>query len=219
MNCASMISNRNRKWFASALFMCFATLPLAAASIPSRAIANPTVNIAQTQTRPTLRVGSTGGAVSEIQAILTLLGYFDNPVDGKYQATTEAAVQKFQTDVGLNSDGIVGPATWEKLLPTPSTEFTPPDVPETAAADADAETMADEDEADEPIELPTLRQGVSGPAVMRVQDTLKSRGFYDGPVDGIFGPATEAAVMEFQRSKQLAADGVVGPATWQALLQ
>ncbi|MEM1281745.1 MAG: peptidoglycan-binding domain-containing protein [Cyanobacteria bacterium P01_H01_bin.152] len=35
----------------------------------------------------------------------------------------------------------------------------------------------------------------------------------------MFGPGTEAAVMEFQESIQLATDGIVGPATWQALLQ
>lgn len=174
--------------------------------------------LAQASTRPTLRLGSTGNAVSEIQAMLILLGYLENPVDGRYQEPTEAAVKDFQADVGLTDDGIVGPATWEKLLPNPSTEFTPPAVPETPVADA--ETTPDEEaEADAPIELPILRQGITGPAVARVQETLRVRGFYNGEIDGIFGPGTEAAVKDFQSSVQLAADGVVGPATWSALLQ
>ena len=181
----------------------------------SVAIAAPAVNIAQASARPTLRVGSTGSAVSEIQAMLALLGYFDDPVDGQYQTSTEAAIQAFQTDVGLDSDGIVGPATWEALLPSPSTEFTPPDVPATATGDADGAT----DTPDAPVALPTLRIGMTGPAVSRVQETLDSRGFYEGAIDGIFGPATEAAVQDFQASVELVADGVVGPATWQALLQ
>ncbi|MGD1860775.1 MAG: peptidoglycan-binding protein [Leptolyngbyaceae cyanobacterium] len=167
-------------------------------------------------TRPTLRLGSTGSAVSEIQAMLALLGYFTDPVDGRYQAPTEAAVKAFQIDVGIDDDGIAGPATWAKLLPTPSTEFNPPEISETAMADPAADPEA---EADPPVELPTLRQGMTGPAVARVQETLKARGFYQGAVDGIFGPGTEAAVMAFQESVQLATDGIVGPVTWQALLQ
>lgn len=186
-------------------------MPTAAAAIAPMA-----VEVAQASTRPTLRLGSMGNAVSELQAMLILLGYLETPVDGLYQPTTEAAVKAFQADVGLTDDGIAGPDTWAKLLPNPSTELTPPAVPETLPAD---EGSTPEDETDALIALPILRPGMVGPAVARVQETLQDRGFYTGAIDGIFGPATATAVMDFQASVRLAADGIVGPATWQALLQ
>jgi peptidoglycan hydrolase-like protein with peptidoglycan-binding domain len=50
-----------------------------------------------------------------------------------------------------------------------------------------------------------------------LQQLLQARGF-NVAVDGIFGPATEGAVKDFQQSKGLAADGIVGPQTWPKLI-
>jgi peptidoglycan L-alanyl-D-glutamate endopeptidase CwlK len=57
----------------------------------------------------------------------------------------------------------------------------------------------------------------SGPDVTALQQALANAGFNPGNADGIFGLGTEAAVLAFQRSKGLAADGVVGPSTATAL--
>lgn len=60
---------------------------------------------------------------------------------------------------------------------------------------------------------PTLKRGGHSPAVAELQRLL-------GLVaDGIFGPATEAAVVAFQLSRGLKDDGVVGPQTWAALAE
>ncbi|QUL98658.1 MAG: N-acetylmuramoyl-L-alanine amidase [Candidatus Fermentithermobacillus carboniphilus] len=64
---------------------------------------------------------------------------------------------------------------------------------------------------------PILRQGSSGQAVLTLQERLKDLGYDPGPVDGIFGPWTDAAVRTFQRHNGLYVDGVVGPITWAAL--
>ncbi|MGA9525199.1 MAG: D-alanyl-D-alanine carboxypeptidase family protein [Myxococcaceae bacterium] len=64
---------------------------------------------------------------------------------------------------------------------------------------------------------PTLRQGSRGSAVVSLQKKLSAAGFNPGAADGDFGPKTLAAVKAFQRSKGLAADGVVGPKTWAKL--
>lgn len=65
--------------------------------------------------------------------------------------------------------------------------------------------------------MTTLRRSSSGPSVVRLQVRLAERGFPPGRPDGTFGPGTEAAVMAFQRSEGLVADGVVGPHTARAL--
>lgn len=68
--------------------------------------------------------------------------------------------------------------------------------------------------------LPTLRRGMAGEVVRAAQFLLNGRGASCGVygADGDFGPATEAAVLAFQRRNGLEADGVVGPLTWAKLL-
>ncbi|MDO8675842.1 MAG: peptidoglycan-binding domain-containing protein [Candidatus Omnitrophota bacterium] len=51
----------------------------------------------------------------------------------------------------------------------------------------------------------------------KVQAALKAAGFYNGRVDGKIGAGTKAAIVQFQRSQGLNADGVVGPKTWDVL--
>jgi peptidoglycan hydrolase-like protein with peptidoglycan-binding domain len=60
--------------------------------------------------RPTLRRGSRGELVKEIQASVGV-----DP-DGDFGAITEAAVREFQRRHGLVPDGIVGPRTWATLV-------------------------------------------------------------------------------------------------------
>ena len=61
------------------------------------------------------------------------------------------------------------------------------------------------------------RQGSTGEAVRTIQEKLVRWGYLDGPVDGIYGSKTTAAVKKFQARNGLTADGVVGPATLKAL--
>lgn len=53
--------------------------------------------------------------------------------------------------------------------------------------------------------------------VAYLQQTLIDRGFDPGPVDGIFGPLTEAGVRAFQEGAGIRVDGIVGPETWGAI--
>ncbi len=82
--------------------------------------------------------GSSGKKVKQLQQRLTDLGYYDGPISGNFQGNTRNAVKAFQTQNGLNADGIVGEKTWNALfnsadviLPgdTPAPLATPEPVP------------------------------------------------------------------------------------------
>lgn len=85
--------------------------------------------------RPTLKIGSRGTVVAELQAALKLLGYYAGEVDGTYSESTATAVSRFQQAAGLKVDGIVGSATWERLFPP-----TPPNRTQTATQPITAPT-------------------------------------------------------------------------------
>lgn len=62
-----------------------------------------------------------------------------------------------------------------------------------------------------------LKVGSSGDDVVTLQTKLKRWGYYSGAIDGKFGAMTKKAVVYFQQSNGLVADGMVGPATAQAM--
>lgn len=67
-------------------------------------------------------------------------------------------------------------------------------------------------------QCPILRQGDQGPVVRRFQTLLKIAGFDPGPIDGIFGSRTQAALVAFQRNvREIEITGIADPETWVAL--
>jgi hypothetical protein len=65
---------------------------------------------------------------------------------------------------------------------------------------------------------PTLSFGTLNPWVAELQKLLAAKGYYNGQADGDWGPNTEASVRTFQQTAKLVPDGIVGAATWDALL-
>ena len=61
---------------------------------------------------------------------------------------------------------------------------------------------------------PVLRKGSNDPAVRDLQHALRALGHDPGPIDGVFGDATEAAVKAFQEQREITVDGIVGKITW-----
>ncbi len=62
-----------------------------------------------------------------------------------------------------------------------------------------------------------MKKGSKFGEVSKLQTLLNSLGFNTGVADGLFGPLTDTAVKEFQKSKNLTSDGVIGPITRASL--
>ncbi len=132
------------------------------------------------------REGDEGAAVRDIQDRLDALGYPPDPDPrSRFGAGTVAAVRGFQKARGLDVDGIVGPDTWRALY---------------EAGYRLGDRM-----------LFLRRPMIRGEDVSELQSRLSSLGFDVGKIDGIFGPKTETAVIEFQHNRDLAEDGKAGP--------
>ncbi len=63
-----------------------------------------------------------------------------------------------------------------------------------------------------------IDKSMAGTDVAVVQAILTARGYYTGPLDGLFGDTLDAAVRKFQSEHDLDPDGVVGPLTWRKIL-
>ncbi len=61
------------------------------------------------------------------------------------------------------------------------------------------------------------RPGSKGSEVVNIQTRLKSWGYYNGSVDGVYGLKTTDSVKSFQRSNGLTPDGIAGPATLEKI--
>jgi N-acetylmuramoyl-L-alanine amidase len=171
-------------------------------------------------TRPALTKGDRNDSVAELQGILRLLGYYNGAIDGVYQESTATAVSAFQRAAGLTADGVMGTATWNRLLPAASgTTLTTPTTPTTPTSPNPNTPTPQPTPIATNADFPVLRSGSRGLAVTRLQQRLRNLGFFTGVADGVFGGETEDAVRSAQRNFGLDADGIVGGATWDALLQ
>ncbi len=152
-----------------------------------------------------LKLGSKGQEVRNVQKKLKDLGFLKGNVDGDFGEATEKAVKAFQKQYGLTVDGKVGPNTMAKLATARQTAkpaVTPTKKP-TPTPSYNTNTY--------------LRNGNSSSQVRQMQQRLIDLGYLVGKATADFDNATEAGVYAFQRRHTSYADGVAGPETLKAL--
>lgn len=165
-----------------------------------------------------LRRGSTGPSVVVLQVSLNRIAqnYPAIPkiasVDGIFGSQTEASVRAFQQIFGLTPDGIVGPATWYRIvqLYTAVTSL------------SELRSQGQQFYAINWAPPSALQIGSTGEKVRQLQYMLSVLSSYipsipPVTVDGVYGQATRAAVLAFQRRYQLPETGTVGETTWDTL--
>ncbi len=165
-----------------------------------------------------LRFGMTSEEVRQVQRWLNRISRNFPQIpkipqtNGVFDKATEDAVRVFQRDFNLTVDGLVGKATWYKI------KYIYTSVTKLAELTSEGLTLTDISRQFPQV----LRRGDTGDYVRIIQYYLDyvSR-FYESipgvSRDGIFGPAMENAVIQFQKTFGLPQDGIVGRNTWNTL--
>jgi N-acetylmuramoyl-L-alanine amidase len=139
-----------------------------------------------------LKPGDRGELVTSVTTTLHRLGFL-SAVSDNFDTRVSEAIRAFQQARGLSISGLIDSAT-EKAL-------------EEARWKLGDRSLR--------IQQPNMR----GDDVANLQSRLVEMGFNPGRVDGIYGPATENAVKEFQKSVGTKIDGVCGPGTVISLMR
>lgn len=165
------------------------------------------------------RLGSAGEEVRTIQRQLNRIAANYPAIPkvevnaGIYNGATRKSVIAFQQIFGLDVDGIVGKETWYRL------KYIYNSVKRLSELYSEGLTISEV----ERMYSRVLRRGDRGMPVWIIQYYLNFLAFFNPELqevdtDGIFGPLTESAVKTFQNYYGLTADGIVGRATWNALM-
>ncbi|NLB90162.1 MAG: SH3 domain-containing protein [Clostridiales bacterium] len=142
-----------------------------------------------------VKKGDTGDDSALVQERLADLGYYQGMIDGIFGSSSVTALQQFQQQNYLQADGVAGKETLVLLFSHDAISTQPPEVT--------AEPITMENAV-------TIKSGVSGEAVRRLQKRLTELGYYSSRNDGEYFADDIAAVRAFQRNSGLEVDGVAG---------
>lgn len=178
----------------------------------------PVQGITESAPSAPLRLGNIGNNVRTVQIRLNRISdnYPAIPkiaiTDGVFTEDTEEAVRAFQSIFGLTVDGVVGRATWYTIQRIYAAVK--------RLNNVTSEGISLEEVSEQFPEV--LREGSSGIGVRTLQYLLSYLSSYYSTIpsvtmDGVYGPATRAAVIDAQNTFGLSPDGVVGRVTWEAI--
>jgi peptidoglycan hydrolase-like protein with peptidoglycan-binding domain len=155
-----------------------------------------------------------GARVTKLQEDLVKVGIAVT-VDGDFGAKTDAAVRRFQSDYGLDVDGIAGQMTLAKLAQV---------IREQAAGARGAGPglkLQDLIDQNKSIPFDDVNSGVLVDDLTlctEIQTILRANGLLD-VVDGLYGPKTREALRRFKANHFLGGGDVLGLTTAKALLE
>lgn len=160
-----------------------------------------------------LKYGVKSEAVRTMQQNLKDLGYYSGSVTGNFGSITKDAVYAFQRANGLSADGIAGSKTLAMIqskLSGSSTSSSGSSSGSSSSSSSSGSSMTLNTSL-------TLQKDSSGDEVLKLQNMLTKLGYYSGNKTGNFGSKTEEAVIAYQKSKGLTADGIAGKRTLSAI--
>lgn len=159
--------------------------------------------------------GDSGNQVRVVQYYLAVVSFFDPEIpqvyiDGEFDQNTVQGVKAFQSKYGLEPTGVVDRETWNRL--TQVYQDTINSLPEEFAP-----------RRNEIYPGRILTRGERGDDVLNLQRFINRAAGFDPAIprleeDGIFGPATEAAVRLIQEMEGIEVNGAVGPVTWSRII-
>ncbi len=153
------------------------------------------------------------GIFSAISASLLLLGGI--PANAQTNSgTLNQSPNQTDNPTQLNNPQTELNRTPTQQLQTPSQQLQTPTQPSGNVTPTSPNPLS----SYSPNQTTNLYYGSRGQTVRDVQTFLSQQGFYNGPIDGIYGPGTRNAVISYQRSRNLVADGIIGPRTWGTML-
>ena len=164
----------------------------------------PTFNVPDS----TVRRGSKGDAARAVQQRLKDLGYYKGKVDGNFGSGSEDALEAFQKNNGLEADGVAGQGTYTVLFSHDAVKAGATATPAPTKTPKPTATPTPEPITEDNVV--TVKLGVEGDIVRRIQERLTELGYYSATVDGVCKKDDVAAIKAFQKANGLRADGVAG---------